>query len=65
MLAIYGDSMLPIRAHEELAPIPAFRMTVGKISDDQMYTDTNDDVTPNFPIRAKIVATHCKPDKKF
>ena len=62
---MYGESMLPIRAHEELAPIPAFRMTVGKISDDQMYTDTKEDVAPNFPSRANTVVTHCKPKGEF
>lgn len=52
-----GAMMFPIRAAIEQQPIAVFLMTVGKSSDETVYTTQNEAVTPNFPNNSRKTAT--------
>lgn len=53
-----------MRAQTELAPIPEFRRTVGKSSDDKMYMVPNAPAMPSLPVSARTVVTHCRAVRK-
>lgn len=46
---IKGEMMVPMRAAMEQQPIAVLLMTVGKSSDENVYTTQNADVMPNLP----------------
>ena len=46
---IKGEMMVPMRAAMEQQPIAVFLMTVGKSSDENVYTTQNADVMSNLP----------------
>lgn len=52
--ATYGANMLPIRAIQELAPIPAFLITVGYSSAEKTDITQEAPLAPSLPIIARV-----------
>lgn len=55
--AMYGETILPTRAKTEHEPNPAFRTTVGNISEDHRYIIPKVHEIPILPVIAKALVT--------
>jgi len=61
---MYGARIPPTRAQRELAPMPEFRTTVGKISEEKMQRVAKAPAIPSLPIMAKATPVHCRAAKQ-